>query len=81
MSPELEEALWRAVPECGVSRGWGAPHPVRQWINDACESGLLKSPKQAWRTLEKWCSQDCYEYGVTLDLGWRTGKPRTERQS
>lgn len=33
-------------------------------------SGLIQSEKQAWRTLEKWCRKNTYEYGVTLDLGW-----------
>lgn len=26
--------------------------------------------KRAWYLLEKWCRQDKYEYGVSLDLGW-----------
>jgi hypothetical protein len=36
------------------------------------ESGRIASPKQAWRTLEKWDAKGWYEWGVTMDLGWLT---------
>jgi len=35
------------------------------------KSGMIKSHKQAWRTLEKWSSKGWYEWGGTMDLGWK----------
>lgn len=61
MKLELENAMEAHV------RAGGRP---REWINTAKAEGLIGSEKQAWRTLEKWCRQDRYEYGVSLDLGW-----------
>lgn len=31
-------------------------------------------PKRAWFLLDKWAGQGLYDYGVTVDLGWMTGK-------
>ena len=28
--------------------------------------------KQNWYYLQKWCSRQWYDYGVSLDLGWLT---------
>jgi hypothetical protein len=62
MKPELEADLRRRIVE-----GRPAGRTPRDAINDMLAEGLIKSPKQAWRTLEKWRD---YEYGVSLDLGW-----------
>lgn len=42
----------------------------RDTIKAMLDVGLIESPKQAWRTLEKWANKDMYDYGVSLDLGW-----------
>ncbi len=44
----------------------------RDAIAELLAEGRINHPKQAWRTLEKWCRQGTYEYGVSLDLGWLT---------
>lgn len=77
MKPEAEDYLWHRVPPPGVS---GLYCSVRAIIERMVREGMIKSPKQAWRTLEKWCDQGCYEYGTTIDLGWRTDKPRRLRK-
>lgn len=61
MNSALELSL-RARIEGGQS--------AREAINDMLASNLIKSPKQAWRTLEKWTDQGIWEYGVNMDLGW-----------
>lgn len=61
MTVDLEREMWAALV---------AGEKPRDWIDAACESGKLNSEKQAWATLDKWCRENVYEYGVTLDLGW-----------
>lgn len=34
-------------------------------------NGMINSPKQAWATLKKWSKKGLYDYGVSLDLGWK----------
>lgn len=67
MKLELERELWRWTRSMGDTHG----NVPRAWILTALEEGRLQSAKQAWATLEKWCRKGWYEYGVTLDLGWR----------
>lgn len=43
---------------------------ARDAIGEMLAAGDIASPKQAWRTLEKWSARREYEYGVCLDLGW-----------
>jgi hypothetical protein len=45
-----------------------AGEKARDIIQHMVSTGIIASPKQAWRTLEKW--SDAYDYGVSLDLGW-----------
>jgi hypothetical protein len=45
---------------------------ARVAIRDMCSRGDINAPKQAARTLEKWCRKGWYDYGVALDLGWLT---------
>jgi hypothetical protein len=61
MNAATEAKLWSAV-----KRG-ARPRDV---IRAMMESGEIQVYKQAERTLEKWCDQGCYDYGVCLDLGW-----------
>ena len=70
MRKDIEEYLWARVPVAGVMP---PPPSVREVIAQMLEDGMIESPKQAWRTLEKWCNKGRYEYGVTLDLGWKYG--------
>ncbi len=67
MNKELENHLWNRIRECGdtISKS------PRDIIEDMVNSGMIQSPKQAWRTLEKWCRKNKYNYGVCLDLGWK----------
>lgn len=61
MKKILEDELERRI------RAGEIPRDV---INDMLKKGQVNSPKQAWRTLEKWMAQERYEYGVSMDLGW-----------
>jgi hypothetical protein len=66
MKRENEEYLWnrlRFADEEFV--------PPRDVIDEMLDKDMIQSPKQAWRTLEKWCKKGIYEYGVCLDLGWK----------
>lgn len=61
MTRELEESLFQYV-----KRGkWAG-----DWINNALETKVIASRKQAWRTLEKWTNKGLYHYGVSLEMGW-----------
>ena len=66
MKKELEDYLWDRI---------GTPYKgdkfPRDVIDEMLEKKMINSPKQAWRTLEKWVGQGIYEYGVCLDLGWK----------
>ena len=46
----------------------------RDVIKIMIKKKMINSPKQAWRTLEKWGSKDLYDYGCKLDLGWKESK-------
>lgn len=65
MKPDLEAELMRRVHDGELAR---------DVISDLLTRGDIASPKQGWRTLEKWARKDWYDYGVSLDLGWMTGK-------
>jgi hypothetical protein len=62
---DLEAELMRRVHDGELAR---------DVINDLLTRGAIASPKQGWRTLEKWCDKDWYDYGVSLDTGWMTDK-------
>lgn len=70
---ELEDYLWERIPDMGDVSTNKSPRKI---IQEMFESGVIQNHKQAWRTLDKWERQRIYEYGVTLDLGWKTGKLR-----
>lgn len=65
MRPDLEAELMRRVHD--------GEH-ARDVISDLLARGAIASPKQGWRTLEKWCDKGWYEFGVSLDLDWMTEK-------
>ncbi len=66
MKPELESYLWDETQKNGL----GNPFP-REVIEKMVKGQMIESPKQAWRTLEKWSSNGKYSYGICLDLGWK----------
>ncbi|KKL47363.1 hypothetical protein LCGC14_2336310 [marine sediment metagenome] len=43
----------------------------RDIISSMLVLGMIRNSKQAWRTLEKWAKKGLYDYGVSLDLGWK----------
>lgn len=65
MIEENEKYLWDRIgfPGQGLF-----PRTV---ITKMVEKGMINSVKQGWRTLEKWAGKGIYNYGVTLDLGWK----------
>jgi len=75
MNPILEEYLWNNIENCAdyrydpcrVKHGKTA----REVIKEMLEMRLIQSPKQAWCTLEKWLKKRKWNYGTSLDLGWK----------
>jgi hypothetical protein len=67
MNTANEEYLWERIPEAGKPG-----ITPRATIADMIGRGLIDSEKQAWRTLEKWAKKGKYEYGVCIDMGWKT---------
>ena len=65
MNLDAEKYLWDRIS------GGGAHRFPRDVIQEMLNAGMIHSPKQAWRTLEKWSNAGAYSYGVVLDLGWR----------
>ncbi len=68
MTPDLEAHLWGRIPNIDGVPGAVTPRDV---INKMVETGLIQNPKQAHATLRKWSKQGKYNYGVSLDLGWK----------
>jgi hypothetical protein len=66
MEKKLENLLWKNIRESDAKKE--AP---RFFIDYMVKNNFIKSPKQAWRTLEKWLDKNLYDYGTALDLGWR----------
>lgn len=66
MSPELERWLWDRIRFAGEEGS-----TPRELIAQMLADGRIKSEKQAWRTLEKWADGTSYDYGTSLDMGWR----------
>lgn len=67
MNADLEQYLWERIRRLDKPGG----HLPRTVIAEMVREKRIQSPKQAWRTLEKWSDRGWYDYGVTLDLGWR----------
>lgn len=42
----------------------------RDIINSMIEFKIIKSYKEADRTLEKWVVKGIYDYGSSIDMGW-----------
>jgi len=69
MNGALEYHLWNEMEK----NGHGQPFP-RDVIDQMVKDGLINNSKQAWRTLEKWCDKGWYEWGCSMDLGWKTNR-------
>ncbi len=77
MRKELEDYIWDRLGDPSDQVKWkrGEHRFPRDIIDEMIKIGMIQSPKQAWRTLEKWIGKGIYEYGSCLDLGWKC-KPR-----
>lgn len=73
MDALLEKYLWDNISYVG-DRPYFSPYDI---IKKMIEYKMINSPKQAWRTLEKWTDKGIYNYGSRLDLGWKE-KPRVD---
>lgn len=73
MKKECEDYLWDHIIFIGDMPNYHNRFP-RDVINEMIELGMIKSPKQAWRTLEKWSDKGLYEWGSIMDLGWKLKK-------
>ncbi len=72
MDKILEYYLWNEI--CSPSDPiWHSEYHrfPRDVINEMLKNGWIKSPKQAYATLDKWIRKGIYEYGCCLDLGWK----------
>jgi hypothetical protein len=67
MRETQERRLWDAV-----SGGTSPRETIRAMIASGEIHGTTwsEAAKQARATLEKWSREGCYDYGVSLDLGW-----------
>lgn len=63
MKFHLEKYLWENIDPPNKH--------ARCVIEEMINKGMIQSPKEAWRTLEKWTLQQKWNYGSTLDLGWK----------
>lgn len=70
MDKILEDYLWKEMDY------YQFPRDV---IENMLAYGMIKSPKQAWRTLEKWSTKRLYAWGGTMDLGWKIKKNDSEQ--
>lgn len=72
MEKRLEDYLWNEISYVNDdkwnSQYYRSPYDV---INEMISKKWINSPKQAWRTLEKWSAKGIYNYGSRLDLGWK----------
>ena len=66
MEKHLENYLWNEMEKNG--HGFPFPNDV---IMDMFSKGMIKNPKQAYRTLEKWTKNKKYDYGCSLLFGWK----------
>ena len=68
-----EMQLWAAFSNDGA---YGHPDAVElyghRWPRDAAKS-IQMHPKRCLYLCDKWTERGWYEYGVSADLGWKTG--------
>lgn len=67
MNKELEKQLWDAINPSPIYRhGRKARDVIAEMANTV---GIL-TDEDALDTLYKWAEEGCYDYGVSIDLGW-----------
>lgn len=72
MIKPLEGYLWNEIMYSDDPYWFSEKHKFpRAFIKEMLKKGWIKSPKQAWATLNKWIGKGKYEYGCCLDLGWK----------
>jgi len=72
VKPELESYLWQMIQPPPHKDGDVWPRDI---IGKMLDEGLINNPKQAWATLSKWSRQGRYDWGMTIDLGWKVDPP------
>ena len=71
----LEDYMWNNIyHQNDFGKSTEYLHFPRDVIKKMLFFGMIKSEKQAHRTLEKWITKGIYEYGCCLDLGWKIEK-------
>lgn len=75
MKKHLEDYLWNEIM-FNDDPAWGSEthRSPRDVIDFMVQNDMIKSPKQAHATLNKWIGKGVYEYGCCLDLGWKCKK-------
>jgi len=73
MDKILEDYLWNEIHTMN-NHSFIPKRVPRDVINEMLDRGWISSPKQAWRTLEKWLKKRKYDYGCALDCGWKIEK-------
>jgi hypothetical protein len=75
MDKILEDYLWNEISYVNDSI-WNSQYNrfPRDVIDEMLKNGWIKSPKQAHATLDKWIRKGVYDYGCSLDLGWKCEK-------
>ena len=69
MEKFLEDYLWNEIWDLNTP-----PNLVRfpcDVIDEMMKNGWIKSPKQAYATLEKWTRKGKFNYGCSILTGWK----------
>ncbi len=73
MNKDAEDFLFERIPLIDEMRNNHAVF-TRDVIQEMVDKKMISSPKQAWRTLEKWSDKGVYQWGSFFDLGWKVRK-------
>jgi hypothetical protein len=75
MDKILEDYLWSQIGDPSNKEAWGKTNrSPREVIKEMVENDWIKSPKQAYATLDKWARKGKYTWGSRFDLGWKIDK-------
>jgi hypothetical protein len=75
MKKVLEDYLWSEISYVNDEKRNSQFHrSPRDVIQEMLHRKWIESPKQAYVTLNKWIGKGIYEYGSSLDLGWKCKK-------
>lgn len=74
MKKILEDYLWSYLPDQDQIRKQ-LDNGSRKWAVDVIEDmvrlGWIQSPKQAYRTLEKWNDKGLIDWGTSIKCCWK----------